>query len=158
MKTYFSGIRKWSAAIAIVTPALALLAFLLLLAGARYWAVLPWLLSLVAAVNFPPGLSLTRRPGAGISGGRGRPRIPPCPQWLRLAGMALIYFWLTTVPEVRVFFDRVLSGAALRHWAAIAGACLLTGAAALQRWRAVKALTDQDIYDFFKTAKDEGPA
>jgi hypothetical protein len=147
MKTYFAGIRRWSAVMAFVVPLLFWSAFLMLCLGARYWSITPWVLGLIAAVSFPPGLM-----NKALS--KSAPSEPSFLRWLSLPGTILIYVWLSQQPEMQSFYYRVLSGEALRHWLLITASLILLAAAIYRRHRAVKALTDEEIYNFFKTGSD----
>ncbi|HYF34943.1 MAG TPA: hypothetical protein VD994_06590 [Prosthecobacter sp.] len=150
MKTYFAGIRRWCAVMAFVVPLLFWLAFLMLALGARYWSVIPWVLGLIAAVSFPPGL-------LGKSTGRSSTE-PGYFRWLSLPGTILLYIWLSQQPEMHSLYHRILSGHALRHWLLITASLILLGTAIYRRRHAVRNLSDQDIYDFFKTGADAAPS
>jgi hypothetical protein len=131
---------------AIVVPLLWWGAFLMVVLGARFWAFGPLVLGMVAAVSFPPGLSAqTARTKTPVK--------TPEPLFLRYVpwlGMALIYFWLSRQPEFLSLIGRINSGEALRDWPIIVASLVLLATSMARRWRAVKALSDEDIYAFFE--------
>jgi dolichyl-phosphate-mannose--protein O-mannosyl transferase len=141
MKTYFAGIRRWCAVLAWAVPLLNAGTVLSLALGARYWALIPWILAAIAAVSFP-GL----RGGASPAPGKEAP-------WLKLLplpGMIALYVWLIRQPELAAFYQRLLSGEALRHWLIAVAVALLTAASIYRRRLAVQRLTDDDIYRFYE--------
>lgn len=129
---------------ALLVPLLIWSAFLLLAFGARWWAVAPWVLGMIAAVSFPPGL---------LKSSSRDTKEPAYLRWLSLPGLALVYYWLVQQPEVHSLYARVMSGKALLHWAVVSASLVYLAAAMYRRWRAVNLLTDQEIYDFFKTPR-----
>lgn len=77
-----------------------------------------------------------------------------CGRWLPRVGMWLIYFWLLQQPEFSSFLDRVFkSGHALRQWPIVAASLILLGTAMCRNWRAVRQLSDEDIYEFYSEKK-----